>query len=894
MKIKIDKKRTILSVATILAFITIPLKEFPATEIVLQIMELIGSISSRQKDSFYMLKDKIGKEINKLFPYLQYEHCEAIVRECFSIDCIEQYLAADKEINLLAEKLRNCIINQTQEESDNYDMDYIFYKENYIEKADVLINRINTIISTNDTLKSFEHRIIGEQTLAEVRSIDDKLSIILTQVAMPNSAYLWNTPRQKNVNREILRLHYTAGNVQLYDREEELDLLMNFCGYNRNSEEDDTIPNFQWWMVTGEGGTGKSRMIYEFSKMMETRGWTVCYPYSNKRNALDQCSEMLPNDTLFVIDYTEMDLADIGGWLNSFGANKYSDIFVRVILIQRIAENIDSLNIYRDAQERAYLYRHVYNNGLFLKLKTISDDSLKRLIIEYGNSKISESVCDELFMVLSDLDKLKRPLFAIAIADAYMDGIWINKKTELLDHLCNKEEDGIKDIIYRHFEYRGDELLQHLCSIAQNIVTMATIVGGLSLDSMLEKLLPQEYAFLQGLYYDDRIRFLRDSELFYVNSNEIICDPIEPDIIGEYYVIKNIKHREDMLCRAWGDPYHMSRFVTRLYQDFEEQISGIKEYLDSPQLPDFVEKIDDFAFSGCESLLSIKIPESVKKIGRSAFKGCRKLKTVEISDSIIELGDCVFEECINMKEVKIPKTISKIPTFAFRMCLSLNTVDIPDSVVEIGEGAFIDCINLRLVRFEGQSSVRLIGRAAFSSCIRLKKITIPSRVEIINDSLFANCAALEEVQMSDEIHLIAECAFQGCFALKQIRLSNKLKRIEELAFAQCTNLELIEFSNNTVQIDEGAFFYNTNPNLIRILKDYCQNSIIDFESLYLRKGVYDYLFEYNLDLYNLQMRGAMLLEVDEKRSMAELKAVCENLKFKVTVWEAFFILSECE
>lgn len=889
MKLKIDKKRTILSITTILALITIPLKEFPSTEIILQIIGLIGNICSRQKDAFLLLKVKIGNEINNLFDYLQYDQCEVIVSECFSTNCIEQYLAADDEINLLAENLRICIIKQTQEKSDQYDMDYISCNEHYYEKAELLINRIHNIISTNDTLKTFEHRIIGEQTLSEIRHINDKLTIILAQIAKPNSAYLWHTPRQKNVNREIQSLHYTAGNVQLYDRKKEIELLMDFCGYGKNFEENETIPNFQWWMITGEGGTGKSRLVYEFSKIMEIKGWTVCNPYSNKRSALEQCSEMLPNDTLFIIDYTEMDLADIGGWLNIFGANKYSDIIVRVILIQRVAESIDSLNMYSNIREREFLYLHVYNSGHFLKLKTISDGSLKQLIIEYGNSKISESECDNLFKALSELDKLKRPLFAIAIADAYMDGVRITKKTELLDHLCLKEDEGIEGKVIRHFNGRRDELNL----VARKIVTMATIVGGLSLKSMLEKLLPDEYTYLQSLYREERLRFLRDTELFYVNSDDIICYPIEPDIIGEYYVLKNIKYREDMLCNAWGMPYYMSRFVTRLYQDFEEQISNIKEYLDSPQLPGFVKEIDDFAFSGCDSLLSVKIPEGVKRIGHSAFKGCSKLKSVEISDSIVELGDSVFEECIRIEDVKLPANISKIPTFAFLKCLSLSTIDIPDSVTEIGEGAFMDCINLKLVRLERQSLLKIIGRTAFSSCIRLKRITIPSKVEMINSSLFADCVALEEIQMNDAVQIIGDCAFQGCSALKRINLPKKLKKIEELAFAQCINLEIVKFSNDTVQIDEGAFFSATTPSLIQILKYYCKKSNVDLESLYLRKGVYEYLYQINPDFYNLQMDGASMLEVDVKRNLDELKALCENLGFKVTVWEGYFILSEC-
>jgi hypothetical protein len=51
-----------------------------------------------------------------------------------------------------------------------------------------------------------------------------------------------------------------------------------------------------------------------------------------------------------------------------------------------------------------------------------------------------------------------------------------------------------------------------------------------------------------------------------------------------------------------------------------------------------ITKINDSAFSGCESLESIVIPKGVTSIGDSAFSGCESLESVVISEGVITIG----------------------------------------------------------------------------------------------------------------------------------------------------------------------------------------------------------------------------------------------------------------
>lgn len=889
MKFKVDKKRIILSIVTILTYIRVASEDVAVNDIISQIMEIIGSIDISKKNEFEMLRVAIEKEIRRFFDYLDCDKCKAIVQECFSKECIEKYLISENEIECLSNSLKVSVWNQIKDESEKFDIDYICNLEDYYQKAEKLINSIHHIISANETLRTFEHQIVESQILAITKCINKDIELVLRQISVPNSAYLWNMPKKKNVNREISRLHYTANNVLLYDRAHELELLFEFCGYRNNFEQFDA-PAFQWWMITGEGGTGKSRLAYDFSSQMEMKGWTVCYPFSNKRHALDKCSENLINDTLFIIDYTEMDLSDIGEWLIGFGSNKFSNVIIRVLLIQRFAKGIESLNLYRNLSEKTFIYSHVYNNGQFLKLETISDEGLKQLVIDYGRNKITKDDSEQLFSILSEVDKLKRPLFAIAIADAFIDGKKISGKIELLDYLCEKEKYGIKGRIKRVFEKNGN-LVEDLSSIANNIFIMSTMIGGLNLSEKLEQLLPDEYTYLQTLFYEQRRRFYKETELFINSISMTYCDPIEPDIIGEYYVLKNIIDRENLLCRAWEIPYYMSRFVTRLYQDFEEQLLNIKDYIDNPRLPDTIEEISDSTFSGCNSLLSISIPNSVKKIGVSAFSWCSQLKEVTMPESITELSDRAFEGCLKLESIKISTQIKKLPSFVFYKCYNLRKVEIPSGVCHIDEAAFMDCINLQAVIFSKNSLLYTIGRAAFSNCVRLEVIDLPSKITIIGDNAFSSCSKIKKVIMSDAVKIVGESAFQDCTKLKEVSFPKNSAHIEEAAFAQCKSLENVKFFNNSIQIDEGAFYRSANSKLISILKNYCQDAKIEFKTLYYRKGVFEYLAQCNKELYARTLKGFIVLD-DVGENLNVTKEICERLGFVVEIWDDMFIISE--
>ena len=68
-------------------------------------------------------------------------------------------------------------------------------------------------------------------------------------------------------------------------------------------------------------------------------------------------------------------------------------------------------------------------------------------------------------------------------------------------------------------------------------------------------------------------------------------------------------------------------------------------------IPDGVEKISDYAFSGCYSLKSITIPDGVTSIGFSAFSGCTSLTSITIPDGVTSIDGWAFYNCYKLTSV---------------------------------------------------------------------------------------------------------------------------------------------------------------------------------------------------------------------------------------------------
>lgn len=114
-----------------------------------------------------------------------------------------------------------------------------------------------------------------------------------------------------------------------------------------------------------------------------------------------------------------------------------------------------------------------------------------------------------------------------------------------------------------------------------------------------------------------------------------------------------------------------------------------------------IDTIDDYAFRGCTSLMTITIPESVTRIGTGAFYDCTALTNININDSVKTIGSYAFRGCTSLAAIVLPNERETIRTSAFYNCTSLASVTISKSVTKIETLAFSQCTGLTSISFDG-------------------------------------------------------------------------------------------------------------------------------------------------------------------------------------------------
>ena len=205
-------------------------------------------------------------------------------------------------------------------------------------------------------------------------------------------------------------------------------------------------------------------------------------------------------------------------------------------------------------------------------------------------------------------------------------------------------------------------------------------------------------------------------------------------------------------------------------------------------LPDRLEAINAFAFSGCKYLVgSLVIPEGVKQIQDQAFLGCSNL------DGTLTL----------------PSTLETIEDNAFSGCSSLTgNLNLPEKLETIGDYAFSNCRG-----FYGElhlpNSLKEIGLGAFASCHGLTgSLTIPQGITEIKSGTFSECGFNGNLQLNDGITEIEGAAFSYCHFKGELVLPKNLKSIGGNAFSQCTFSGTLHLPSTLLSIGASAFWGN--------------------------------------------------------------------------------------
>ena len=255
--------------------------------------------------------------------------------------------------------------------------------------------------------------------------------------------------------------------------------------------------------------------------------------------------------------------------------------------------------------------------------------------------------------------------------------------------------------------------------------------------------------------------------------------------------------------------------------------------LSSITLPSTLETIGDLVFDGT-NIKEIVIPENVTYIGAKIFADLNRTSSIE---TVTFLGDApeldLFAFYQRSFTAYYPQD-KNWPESIFRNHDHINWVPYSEIVVDnkcgedltwtlengvltiTGTGAMTDFDGIAVPWAARKGEIHTvnmdprvthIGANAFSGCVNLANIPMPTALTTIGNSAFFGCASLTTLTIPDSATHIGESAFEGCTALTSITLSRNLRAMGTWTFSKCSALQSITIPGSLTTIPEWAFHY---------------------------------------------------------------------------------------
>ena len=255
-----------------------------------------------------------------------------------------------------------------------------------------------------------------------------------------------------------------------------------------------------------------------------------------------------------------------------------------------------------------------------------------------------------------------------------------------------------------------------------------------------------------------------------------------------------------------------SFFATFEYEKHPDgtfEVKGVlNDKIESAEIPGFVTKIGEEAFSQCQELASVTIPASVTYIGPKAFSHCRNLTSITIYTLATDFDSSTFEGCDNLTNLiigDIAKDYGRGVPIGNLTCITINE---NNTEYRVEDNCLIDNANnvLTLGCKNGfiPNTVTEIGEHAFYGR-NVSSVIIPNNITGISDGAFSNCYSLASVVIPDSVTDIGDFAFNECKSLISVKMGDGVTKIGNWAFADCRKLTSITIPDSVIHVGIAAF-----------------------------------------------------------------------------------------
>ncbi len=301
--------------------------------------------------------------------------------------------------------------------------------------------------------------------------------------------------------------------IPFYGRRNELDRLQGFLT---------SKPRFSWWLVTGPGGMGKTRLARQLCYQAAAQGWQV--GFLQKTGSLPTSAWNTSHPTLIVVDYVQEKL-DRTRELADILARYPTQHPVRLLLLDRqVGDEFDRRFLSSDeAGERLTRTRHPGPETL--TLTEPGEDALYDLVKDRPWQEHPTPLPQERASFLSrlkEIDQAQRPLVAMILADA----------TDQPGGL----EDLLADLIQRSRDHYWTPRLQGVIEEghAAVLISAATMLGRIEDDFL--KLIQNRL----GITITGKMLRACAAAIGSPTPTTRSLEGIQPDLIGEFFALQTL------------------------------------------------------------------------------------------------------------------------------------------------------------------------------------------------------------------------------------------------------------------------------------------------------------------------------------------------------------------
>ncbi len=369
--------------------------------------------------------------------------------------------------------------------------------------------------------------------------------------------------------------HYRNEILGFRGRESERQVLNEFI------QADDAL---LWMAVTGSGGIGKSKLLYHFVKELKIYPkWKSVWIHPDNYEQIFRYNEWrYPCNLLIVVDYAGIMASEMGKWLKLLEQSSYRPDKMRFVFIEREGKGEENnvplwyQNLRGSGEQTRCVERlgyKKYNGTPFLQLSGLHRNQLEKIVVDYA--KIYRKVLsdEQIKWILEKAEEIDRkqgnPRVLIVLFTA--DAIIQNREyknwniQQLINEIIKKYRDHWKKVLCRNDE--------KIFNALQEMLVFSTATGSWEPGNKVPELFVNSSSILCSLDSSDLEQLI--CEVNEEKQFEGKLNPLEPDLIGEYYVLDywtkkkyDRNYLEKVFCELWEYPVYFAQFIDHCIQNY--------------------------------------------------------------------------------------------------------------------------------------------------------------------------------------------------------------------------------------------------------------------------------------------------------------------------------------